>query len=188
MATKGTILASEQISFSVTAAAAMTDAQAVAADKAALSLSTPVTANITLPTSGTNGSTISWASNNTTVISTAGVVTRQATDTTVTLTATITKNAATDTKAFSIVVTATSAASYTAIPASANGTWSLAGTAIFTMNNGALTSAGYPSGINAYYDAGGNLYLGASGVYSAATGYTWNGTQFFFSGTAMTKS
>jgi len=64
-----------------------------------------VTQNLTLPTSvGTV--TITWASGNTAVISNAGVVTRQATDTNVTLTATLTLNEATATKQFTLKVLA----------------------------------------------------------------------------------
>ncbi len=48
--------------------------------------------NITLPTSGAYGSTISWTSANTQIVSNTGVVTRPATDTTVKLTYRITLN------------------------------------------------------------------------------------------------
>jgi predicted extracellular nuclease len=64
-----------------------------------------VTQNLTLPTTvGTV--TITWASGNTAVISNAGVVTRQASDTNVTLTATLTLGEATATKQFTLKVLA----------------------------------------------------------------------------------
>lgn len=49
--------------------------------------------NLTLPTTGAYGSTISWTSANTTIVSNAGVVTKPAEDTDVKLTYTITLNA-----------------------------------------------------------------------------------------------
>jgi hypothetical protein len=92
------------------------DAADVAADKAALAMgynggdsATNVRNNLTLSSSGGNGSSITWASNNTTYISNAGVVTRPAFgvgDQSVTMTATITKGTANDTKAFILTVKA----------------------------------------------------------------------------------
>ena len=92
------------------------DADAVSADKAALTwdvirgtniLQTEVKANLAaLPLSGANGTTISWSSDNATVSGT-GTITRPAHgsgDVTVTLTAAITKNAASDTVVFSLTV------------------------------------------------------------------------------------
>ena len=84
------------------------DEAAVAADKAALEV-TPTTVRkamtLTLPTSGENGTTITWSSSNTAVISSTGVVTLPtANNTTVTLTATISKNGISDTKTFDILV------------------------------------------------------------------------------------
>ncbi|MEX2462160.1 MAG: immunoglobulin-like domain-containing protein [Paenibacillaceae bacterium] len=64
-----------------------------------------VTKNIILPISGSNGTTISWTSNNQTVISNTGVVTTLGNkDSKVTLTATIKKNAATERKIFILTV------------------------------------------------------------------------------------
>ena len=63
-----------------------------------------VIGNIFLPSSGYNGSTITWSSNNTNVISNTGVVTRQAADTTVVLTATIKKGTQTATKNLDVLV------------------------------------------------------------------------------------
>jgi len=92
------------------------DAESVAQDKTALVITfgsgndaNNVTQNITLPTSGSNGTTISWASSNAGVIATDGKVTRPAagsSDATVTLTATITKGSASDTKVFPLTVKA----------------------------------------------------------------------------------
>ena len=66
--------------------------------------STNVTDNVTLPTSGLYGSTISWSSNDTNVINNDGVVTQQETDVEVTLTATILLNEIQDTKVFTLTV------------------------------------------------------------------------------------
>jgi hypothetical protein len=93
--------------------ALLDDAEAVAADRASLALSysgsdssTSVTGNLGLPASGTNGTAISWASSDASVVSPAGIVTRQASDASVTLTATISKGEASDTKLFSLTVLA----------------------------------------------------------------------------------
>lgn len=90
----------------------LSDAEIVAADKLALSVVGETTENLTLPTTGAKGSTITWASSNTAVIANDGKVTRPAVgaeDATVTLTATITKGEATETKTFTVVVAATPA-------------------------------------------------------------------------------
>ena len=64
-----------------------------------------VTKNITLPTTGANGVSISWESSDTDTITTTGTVTRPANkNTVVTLTATLTKNAVMDTKNFNLTV------------------------------------------------------------------------------------
>lgn len=57
-----------------------------------IKLPTEAAGNITLPTSGAYGSSISWTSANTQIVSNTGVVTRPATDTTVKLTYRITLN------------------------------------------------------------------------------------------------
>jgi predicted extracellular nuclease len=99
--------------FSVTVAAASdyTDAELLEQAKNALVLSVSgiIQSNdpITLPATGLHGSTITWASSNTAVITDAGVVTRPAADAgnaTVTLTATLTLNAETTTKAIEVIV------------------------------------------------------------------------------------
>jgi hypothetical protein len=96
-----------------------TDSQAVAADKDALRImyasgdsAQSVTQNLTLPTVGANGTTISWSSDNYSIVSSAGVVTRPVIATTVTLTATIAKGSAHDTKAFAVKVLEVSSVVY----------------------------------------------------------------------------
>lgn len=89
---------------------AVTDAGAVSSDKASLTLgdTSAIIANMTLPTSGANGTTISWASANS-AVATNGTVTRPtftAGNVTGNLTATITKGASTDTKIFAVTVLA----------------------------------------------------------------------------------
>ncbi len=95
-------------------AALPTDEEAVAADKAALAIiyapgdsAISVTQNLTLPTTATNASTITWASNTLGTITAGGLVTRpdsSATDEWVQLTATITKNAISETRIFVVKV------------------------------------------------------------------------------------
>lgn len=87
------------------------DAVKVAQAKAALTLDVTSTgANFTLPTTGINGTTISWTSSNTAVVSIEGgnatvnntTITE---DTVVTLTATIKLNETADTKTFDVTIT-----------------------------------------------------------------------------------
>ncbi|XEC96289.1 immunoglobulin-like domain-containing protein [Paenibacillus tarimensis] len=93
---------------------ALTDAQRVERDKAALKIeftgndsATRVTSALKLSTKGKNGSTITWKSNNTSVISDSGQVTRpQGQDVNVVLTATVKLNSVTATKTFTLKVTA----------------------------------------------------------------------------------
>ncbi len=93
---------------------AMSDAAAVEADKAALTIgygpgdsAASVTGNLVLPTSGTHGSTITWASNNPVVISPSGGVTVPSdSDVSVTMTATIARGVASDTAIFPLTVKA----------------------------------------------------------------------------------
>ncbi|MEU6256826.1 family 43 glycosylhydrolase [Streptomyces sp. NPDC047043] len=86
------------------------DTQGVADDKAALNLgdTSAVTADLDLPTTGTaGGSSISWASDNTAVVSDSGKVTRPAAgepDAHATLTATLKKGTVTDTRTFDVTV------------------------------------------------------------------------------------
>ena len=66
---------------------------------------TSVTQDVTLPTAGANGVSISWESSNAASISTTGTVSRpSAANTEVTLTATFTKNDARDTRRFTLTV------------------------------------------------------------------------------------
>lgn len=62
--------------------------------------------SVTLPTAGANGSTITWSSDKSDVISAGGVVTRPTADTTVILTATVSKGGTQVTKSFTLVVKA----------------------------------------------------------------------------------
>lgn len=83
------------------------DEEAVAKDAAALTVPETVTeaGDLHLTTTGDNGSTITWSSNNKTIITDAGVVTLPTkADETVTLTATVTKGHASQTRTFCILV------------------------------------------------------------------------------------
>jgi len=88
--------------------AGLTDAEKAGQAKDALSLSadlTQVIGDLTLPLTGINDTTITWASDNEAVITTAGVVTQPTdADAVVTLTATITLNAESVTKTFTVTV------------------------------------------------------------------------------------
>ncbi|RHA44293.1 immunoglobulin-like domain-containing protein, partial [Cellulomonas rhizosphaerae] len=95
----------------VAAGAAAANQAAVDADKSALALTgvDAVTADLTLPTTGTQGSTIAWSSSDPAVVTGSGKVTRPAfggPDATVTLTATLTKGGVSTTKAFTVTVLA----------------------------------------------------------------------------------
>lgn len=84
-----------------------TDAEKVADDKAALTLEESYTENFTLPTAGSNGSTIAWAVTEGTAITLDGAsatVVRGDVDATVVLTATITCGTESDTKTFTVTV------------------------------------------------------------------------------------
>ncbi|MFF2093341.1 immunoglobulin-like domain-containing protein, partial [Paenibacillus sp. NPDC058174] len=113
--TKGGV--TETKTFTVKVKASLpTDAEAVADDKAALEVSfgsgdsaTNVTKDLTLPTAGASGTTITWSSSDATVVDEDGKVTRPsytAGDKDVTLTATITKGGVTETKTFTVMVKA----------------------------------------------------------------------------------
>ncbi|MBD0379813.1 immunoglobulin-like domain-containing protein [Paenibacillus sedimenti] len=105
---------SDAKSFTVTVKQQLTEAQRVAADKAALAIAfgtsdsaSSVRSNIGLPVSGPNGSNVVWISSNTAVISNSGVVTRPAAasgDTAVIMTAVITSGGYAETKAFVLTV------------------------------------------------------------------------------------
>jgi hypothetical protein len=80
-----------------------------------------------------------------------------------------------------------STGSYTNLPSSANGTWSLYGSPIFTISNSQMNYSGL-TGLTLQYDASGNLYYVYSGTRIALTGYTWDGSVIKVSGVALTKS
>ncbi len=92
-----------------------TDAEAVVTDKGSLEIifggsdsASSVTQDLTLPSSGSSGTTIVWSSGNTSVIANDGTVARPAYgsgNTAVVLSATITKGSESDTKDFILVVT-----------------------------------------------------------------------------------
>ncbi|MDN4068840.1 glycoside hydrolase family 127 protein [Paenibacillus vini] len=73
-------------------------------DLDAISLPETTRGNLTFPTKGINGSTISWNSSNTDVISNTGVLTDPGVETPVTIQATVTYGSVTLTKTFSVVV------------------------------------------------------------------------------------
>jgi hypothetical protein len=89
--------------------AGLSDLQCVTADKTSLTIvnSETLIANITLPSVGPNGTTITWVTSDATTITNQGVISRPANgqpNTTAILTATITKGVATDTDIFNITV------------------------------------------------------------------------------------
>lgn len=97
------------LSSSEVAALVPSDATRLQRDAAALSLGdlSGLTANLTLPTKGANGSTIAWASSDPTTLSATGVVTRPASGhlaAEVTLTATLTRGAASESRTFAATV------------------------------------------------------------------------------------
>lgn len=103
--------ASAARTFTVTVPRLPSDQDVVTSDAAAINLGdiSAVKANITLPTTGSIGASINWASDKPEVISTEGVVTRPAPgagNATVTLTATISYGAASTTKTFTATVVA----------------------------------------------------------------------------------
>jgi hypothetical protein len=97
-------------SFTVTVIAAtdLNDAEKVAADTLNVFIPEGETFDdVTLPTAGANGTTVTWVSSHPAVISATGVVTRPASDAanvTVTMTATITLGSESQTKAFELIV------------------------------------------------------------------------------------
>ncbi|MDQ1914460.1 hypothetical protein RAC89_29205 [Paenibacillus sp. GD4] len=101
--------------FELTVKSQWTDAQRVAADKEALAITfsgsdslSSVTGPVTLPATGLHGSSITWLSSNTSVVSNDGrTVVRPAAgsgDATVALTAVITYNGVSETKTFTLTV------------------------------------------------------------------------------------
>lgn len=85
----------------------LTDEQATVKDAAAIVIPLKVSSNIDLPFKGANGTTITWSSVNTGVISNTGVVSRPAKEeleTTIQITARVTKGTASQEKQFSVTV------------------------------------------------------------------------------------
>ena len=112
------------VAFPATTAAAA-DVSAVSSDKTSLvdasiqgsnaDLS-DVKVNLYLPSTGSNGTTITWSSNSTGVVSNDGSVTRPSvgsSNATVIMTATISKGGAVDTKTFTLTVLALTASTFT---------------------------------------------------------------------------
>jgi hypothetical protein len=92
-------------------AASKTSTAAADADAAALSLgdTSAVTSNLTLPSTGTSGSTITWATSNASAVAANGTVTRPSfgqPDTHATLTATVTRGTISRTRTFEVTVLA----------------------------------------------------------------------------------
>lgn len=88
----------------LTPAKEITDEDYLQAAYDALTIANQATADIELPLTGDYDTTITWASNNESVITSAGKVTRGTSDATVTLTATIKLGTLTKTKSFEVVV------------------------------------------------------------------------------------
>ncbi|MEW6541136.1 MAG: immunoglobulin-like domain-containing protein, partial [Bacillota bacterium] len=110
--------ANSQLDVPLSGTGVLSDAQAVGADKTALTFddikgantaADSITSDLTLPGSGANGTTFAWLSSDTSVIGNDGKVTRPSHtqgDKQITLTATISKGTAGDTKAFALTVKA----------------------------------------------------------------------------------
>lgn len=97
--------------FDVTVKAQLSDEECVKEDKDAIYIGNiyTVDANLQLPATGENGSNITWASDNTDIITNDGKVTRPAAgspNAKVKLTATVTKGSAKDTREFDVTVVA----------------------------------------------------------------------------------
>lgn len=138
---KGTAI-SEDVTFNLTVKALpATEAECVAEAKAALTFNAikgtntaedSITANLSLPTTNSNGAVIAWTSSDQDVISTTGVVTRPSFndgDKDVTLTADISKGTESDTVQFSLKVKALAATDADSVQADTN-----------TLNLGDLTA------------------------------------------------
>ena len=148
------------------------DADKVAADKAALAINFngetagSVTQNLSLPSTGSSGSSIAWSSSNKAVISDAGVVTRQSSDVDVTLTATISKNLVSDTKPFQVTVVQTDLGA--------------------VADSKAALALGYANGDSAVSVTQG-LSLPASGVHGVAVAWSSDSQSFVSNGGAVTR-
>ena len=110
---------------------------------------TSVTQNVSLPTGGANGVSVSWESSDAARISTTGTVTRpSAANTEVILTATLTKNDASDTRTFTLTVvppctTSEMTAKLKAMPPSLSGCFavSIRGADMPALRSAGVTSA-----------------------------------------------
>lgn len=101
----------------------VTDRNALSIGYAAGESETKVLSRLTLPTRGLNGSTITWTSSHSSVVSVNGVVTNPTTDTNVTLTATVSKGAGPSlTKSFVVTVAGTTIVLNGENPTRTNGT------------------------------------------------------------------
>jgi hypothetical protein len=130
----------------------MSDAEAVALDRDALAIgyaegdsAASVTQNLTLPAGGSNGSTISWASDKGDVISSTGSVTRPANadgDSKVVLTVTINKSSDSTTKEFTLTVKKRDAASSGGRTSSSSTSQSASGTVSISVNGQAQQASG----------------------------------------------
>ncbi len=85
---------------------AMTDSEAVKYAASKLTVPSELTGDITLPLNGEEGTSVSWSSNDSSVISDSGVVTFSKEDKTAVLTATVTKGSETAVREFSVKVLA----------------------------------------------------------------------------------
>jgi len=104
---------SDTLTFNVTVLPEQDDSQSVALALENLTFDTiksqntqedNIQSNLTLPSIGSDGTTISWSSSNSGSISSSGVIARGSSDVTVVLTATVTKGAVTQTKTFTLLV------------------------------------------------------------------------------------
>jgi hypothetical protein len=151
----------------------MTDSEIVTADAAATEITfggtdteDGITTDITLPTTGENGSTITWSSDNPDVIASDGTVTQPpygSGDTTVTLTATITSGGETSTVTFVVVVLQTPPTDAQAVPADKAAleiTYAPGDSASSVTQNVSLSTAGsYGTNINWDSDTPGTIAI-----------------------------
>ncbi|WP_312755131.1 immunoglobulin-like domain-containing protein [Rummeliibacillus suwonensis] len=146
---------------------------AVAADKAALAATATISANgnVTLPTTGSNGSTISWAiatdaSNVAALTGNTATFTRSAADDaddTVTFTATITKGAATDTKVVTYTVKEAKAPTVTTkLPAAGDITTTGTKTIVFSEALDTASKAVVKSLVDAAFTANGTATVSSA--------------------------
>jgi hypothetical protein len=159
------------------------NASAVAADKAALQATYAITANgtTTLPTTGTNGSTITWAetldtSNVGALATNVVTVTRSATDDTndvATYTATLTKGASTATQLVTFNVTEAKLTTVTTqLPTAGTFTATGTQTLVFSEELNTTSKAAVKAAVDAKYTAGGTTATYGSAWGTGATANT----------------